>query len=969
MHFGNASTHRSRLSRLLIAGLIALLLQTASIGIGEDTSAGAKTAAPSRLEKTAHGAVLVVGGKYLELEVCSEDVIRVTYATDAHFLKHPSLAVLREHVAHCSWNLKNDAGEAVLSTPKLQARVVLATGQISFFNASGEPILAEAAGGHTLTPAIVQGDETFHVRQEWESTEDEALYGLGQHQLGLMNIKGYDLDLWQDNGTVAIPFLVSSHGYGILWDNTSLTRFGDLRDFGPVPQAKLFGADGTPGGFTGSYYADARFGHLAGQRQDADLNFSVPADAASPNLVLHSALPATGSVSLRWEGEVQADETGDYEFQAFSNYGIKFWVDDQLLISAWHQRWQPWKNLAKLHLETGRHHVKLEWTTDSGGQVLRLQWKTPAHDPNTSLWSDVGEGIDYYFCYGPELDRVIAGYRHLTGRAPMMPQWAYGLWQCRQRYETAQQSLDVLAGFRSRHIPVDNIVQDWFYWKADQWGSHQFDPARFPDPAGWIREIHEKYQAHLMISVWPKFYPATENFQAMRAHGYLYESDLGDDFRDWMGQPYTFYDAFNPGARKLFWSQIDHALFSKGADAWWLDASEPELLPVTTLAAQRSHVHPTALGSGARLLNGYPLENSAAVYEGQRAAAPDRRVFILTRSGFAGQQRYAAAVWSGDISSTWTAMQAQIPAGLGFCLSGLPYWTMDIGGFAVPPRFSAANAKPEDVSEWRELNTRWFEFGTFVPLLRVHGEFPYREMWEFGGDASPTFEAELKFDRLRYRLLPYIYSLAGGVTLRGETIMRALVMDFPTDTTVLNIGDQYMFGPAFLVNPVTAYQARTRPVYLPVTDGGWFDFWTGQHFDAGQTIDAPAPYDAMPLFLRAGAIVPFGPELQYAAEKPADPITLCVYAGASGSFTLYEDQGLDNNYETGSFAEIPLHWDDGTQTLTIGKRRGTFDGMLNQRTFQIVLISKNKPVGFSFAPVADRTIFYSGKETKITLGK
>ena len=336
---------------------------------------------------------------------------------------------------------------------------------------------------------------------------------------------------------------------------------------------------------------------MVAQRKDPGIDLTVPGDAASPNSFIHPELPATGGVSVRWEGDVQAHETGDYSFQTFSNYGIKFWVDGRLLMSAWHQRWQPWKNFARVHLEAGRHHLKLEWTTDSGGQTLRLQWKTPSHDANTSLWSQVGEGVDYYFCYGPELDRVIVGYRRITGRAPMMPQWAYGLWQCRQRYETAQQSLDVLAGFRSRRIPVDNIVQDWFYWKEDQWGSHQFDPARFPDPAGWMREIHEKYHAHLMISVWPKFYPATDNFKALRSHGYLYETDLGDDFKDWMGQPYTFYDAFNPGARKLFWSQIDRALFAKGADAWWLDASEPELLPVTTLASQRSHLHPTALGT------------------------------------------------------------------------------------------------------------------------------------------------------------------------------------------------------------------------------------------------------------------------------------------------------------------------------------------------------------------------------------
>jgi alpha-D-xyloside xylohydrolase len=940
---------------VLIIG-IGLLLQTVRAGIGDQPPT-------TNVQRTAHGLSAHIGDKWLDIKVCAEDVIRVRCAAHADFFQRRSLAAEPEREVACDWSRKTEGGQAVITTPKLKVQVDLANGAVSFFNASNQLILAEAADGRTLTPAIVQGDQTFHVRQEWQPNTGEGLYGLGQQQLGLLNLKGYDLDLWQDNGTVAIPFLVSSRGYGILWDNTSYTRFGDLRGWQPLPVVQPSG-----GGLVASYFAGENFEHQVAERRGADINVAVPSDATAPNGLINPALPATGGVSVRWEGDIQADETGDYEFQAFSNCGIKFWVDGQLEMSAWHQRWQPWKNLARVRLESGRHHVKLEWSMEAGsGQILRMEWKTPSHETNTSLWSEVGEGVDYYFCYGPALDRVIAGYRQITGPAPMMPQWAYGLWQCRQRYETSQQSLDVLAGFRSRHIPVDNIVQDWFYWKEDQWGSHEFDPARFPDPVAWIRDIHEKYHAHLMISVWPKFYPTTENFKAMRAHGYLYETDLGDDFKDWMGHPYTFYDAFNAGARKMYWAQIQRELFSKGADAWWLDASEPELLPVTTLPEQRSHVHPTALGTGARMLNAYPLENSRAVYEGQRAAAPDRRVFILTRSGFAGQQRYAAAVWSGDDSSTWTAMRAQITAGLGFCLSGLPYWTMDIGGFSVPARFAMKNAKPEDVDEWRELNTRWFQFGTFVPLLRVHGEYPYREMWEFGGDDSPACQAELKFDRLRYALMPYIYSLAGNVHLNGGTIMRGLVMDFPTDTNALNSVDEYMFGPAFLVSPVTTYQARSRAVYLPQTDGGWFDFWSGRHFSAGQTMEAAAPYDAIPLFVRAGSIIPMGPELEYTGEKPADPITLYVYSGANGAFTLYEDQGLNNEYEKGACARIPFTWDESTQMLTIGKREGVFQGMLQRRTFNVVLISEKNGIGFSSAPAAGQTISYEGKEMTVKL--
>jgi alpha-D-xyloside xylohydrolase len=923
-------------------------------------------AAPNSPEKFADGVLFHVGDHLLKLEVCSDNIIRVAYANNAAFFDRKTLAAGVRHDLKTQWSLKTENGEAVLATDRLQAHVDLASGAVSFFDAAGQPVLAEKKGGQTMTPAIVQGDLTFHVRQQWLPNPGEALYGLGQQQLGLMEIKGYSLDLWQHNGTVDIPFLVSSRGYGILWDNTSYTRFGDLSQPEPIPADQLFDADGKSGGLTGSYYTGENFEHFVTNRVDAKIDIAVPSDAAQPNLLINPDLPPTGDVSVRWEGEVQPDETGDYTLETFSNNGIKLWVDGKRVISYWRQGWLPWWNIAKVHFEAGhRYHLKLEWTKEQGMETMQLFWKKPSHDPDTSLWSEVGQGIDYYFVYGPELDRVIAGYRQITGQAPMMPEWAFGFWQSRQRYKTQQESLDVLAGYRKRGIPIDNIVQDWFYWKADQWGSHQFDPTRFPNPDGWIRAIHDKYHAHLMISVWPKFYPETTNFQILRAHHFLYETDLGEELKDWTGHYYTFYDAFNPAARKLFWSQINHSLFSKGVDAWWLDASEPDMTPTPTLQGQRSHMHPTYMGTGARMLNAYPLVNSEAVYNGQRQVAPNQRVFILTRSAFAGQQRYAAAVWSGDTSSTWGAMRDQMTAGLGFCLSGVPYWTMDIGGFSVPARFSTPDPTPANAREWDELNARWFEFGTFVPLLRVHGEFPYREMWEFGGDGSPAYKAEVKFDRLRYRLLPYIYSLAGAVTQEGGTIMRALVMDFPTDTNVFNIGNQYMFGSALLVNPVTRYQARSRPVYLPRTDGGWYDFWNGQWLAGAQTIDAPAPYDAIPIYVRAGSIIPTGPEIQYTGEKPANPVTLYVYAGADGGFTLYEDDGLTYDYEHGAFTRIRILWNNARRELTIGKREGSFKGMLKERAFNVVLITKKRPAGFSSAPAPERSAKYDGQPVQI----
>jgi alpha-D-xyloside xylohydrolase len=362
------------------------------------------------------------------------------------------------------------------------------------------------------------------------------------------------------------------------------------------------------------------------------------------------------------------------------------------------------------------------------------------------------------------------------------------------------------------------------------------------------------------------------------------------------------------------------------------------------------------------MLNAYSLVNSQGVYEGQRAAASDQRVFILTRSGCAGQQRYASASWSGDISTTWTAFQKQLPAGLNFVLSGIPYWTMDIGGFAEHPRF------PGNGTEWEELNTRWFQWGTFVPLLRVHGQDDRtgpREMWNFG---EQTYQTQLKFDRVRYRLLPYIYSLAGEITQRAGTMMRPLVMDFRADDAVWEIWDQYLFGPALMVSPVTDYQARSRNVYLPQTAGGWYDFWTGTAEAGGQTLDAPAPYDSIPVFVRAGSIIPTGPELEFTEQAPADPITLFVYAGADGSFTLYEDDGLSYGYEDGSFSEIPLSYDDTAGVLTIGTRSGEFPGMLAERTFRIVLVSAESGVGFDpDATAAGIEVAYDGSAADVVV--
>jgi alpha-D-xyloside xylohydrolase len=941
-------------STLLVAGAL-LFGMTSCAPTGEG---GSRSTMTNRFSVDDDGVVVSVGEKWLRLQVVSDDIIRVTFSNDRQFFTRQSLAVLRP--ASHRPIVESTPDELILSTPKIKARVNLSTGNITYTDAQGKVLLAEKT--RSLSAVGVQGQDTFHVQQQWQPITGESLYGLGENQLGLTDIKGYDLDLWQHNGTIIIPLLVSSRGYGIFWDNPSFTRFGDLRPFSPMPPETLLDASGKPGALTASYFTDAGFHDQLLTRPETRVHIERhrPSDppTTQPDMPLRGLPPAQGSI--RWEGSILPTVTGDYQFQAFSDGDIKVWIDGELVMNHWRQSWLPWKDLARVRLQANRRApIKVEWSRQHGS-TIELLWKppTPEATAGTSLWSEVGEGVDYYFVNGPRIDDVISGYRQLTGRAPMMPVWIFGLWQSRQRYETADASLDVIDGFRSRKIPFDNIVQDWRYWPEGAWGSHQFDPDRFPDPDGWIKSIHEKH-ARLMISVWGKFNPGTDNFREMQSQGFLYPDPLKNNVRDWLGAAYSFFDAFNPKAQQLFWQQMKTALFDKGADAWWLDATEPDLLPQPTLDGQRSHMNPTFLGPGSRVLNAYPLMESQAVYNGQCAASPNQRVFILTRSGYAGQQRYAAASWSGDTSSNWTAMQKQIPAGIGFCISGVPYWTMDIGGFSVEERFNNPNPAPEDWDEWCELNTRWFQFGTFCPMLRVHGEFPYREMWEFGGDTSPAYAAQLKFDRLRYRLLPYIYSLAGSVTLHNDTMMRGLVMDFPDDAMARKVGDQFMFGPALLVSPVTAYRARSRQVYLP---GGttWYDFWTGIRLDGGQTLNAEAPYDSIPLYVRAGSIIPTGPEIQYTTEKKADPTTLYVYQGADGDFNLYEDDGLTYACEKGEYSVIPIHWNDADKKLTIGKRQGSFTGMLQARTFNVVYVSAQKPTGFSFSPSAQRTAQYAG---------
>jgi alpha-D-xyloside xylohydrolase len=406
--------------------------------------------------------------------------------------------------------------------------------------------------------------------------------------------------------------------------------------------------------------------------------------------------------------------------------------------------------------------------------------------------------------------------------------------------------------------------------------------------------------------------------------------------------------------------------YAKGIDAWWMDATEPDMHSNLPVEARKELMTPTYEGSSTTYFNAFPLVNAKGVYEGQRKTNPVNRVFILTRSAYAGLQRYAAAAWSGDIASRWEDMKTQISAGLNFSLSGMPYWTMDIGGFSVEKRYE--NAKGADQEEWRELNTRWYQFGSFVPLFRVHGQYPFREIYNVAPEGHPAYHSMLYYSKMRYRLMPYIYSLAGKSYQQDYTIMRGLVMDFPKDLKASNLNDSYMFGPALLINPVLTYKDRDRKVYLP-SGQGWYDLYTGKYFKGGQDINAAAPYEKIPVFVKEGSIIPSGPELQYTSEKPADPLTLFVYTGKDASFSLYEDEGTNYNYEKGAFSTIEFSYSESNKTLTVADRKGRFSGMLEHRTINIVFITPQSAKGLDFNRKPDRSIKYSGKQIRITLNQ
>lgn len=907
------------------------------------------------LRNIKNGIIIRSKQQYIKVQYYADNIARVMKWPSAGTDKKNSLSVIMDSVPELSIEVNDYKDSIILNSGRLIVKIMRKAGTVEYLSASHQRVLSEKEAA-TFTPVIYDKDSGYSMQQNFILTPDEGIYGLGQHQYGYFNYRGKTVKLVQANTEAVNPFLVSTNHYGLFWDNYSKTVFDDNTE--------------------------------------------------------------------------------------------------------------------------------------------RLM-----------VWSDMGNNIDYYFIYGTNIDSVISGYRKLTGDAPMYGKWAYGYWQSKEHYDTQAELMSVAEKYRKLKIPIDNMIQDWDYWNgAPNWGGMFFDKSLFPAPDEMCDRLH-KMKYHIIISIWPAFGPKTAVYADMLKHGYLYKP-IG-----WAG--FKYYDAFNPAANRLYWHYLKNGLYSVGLDGWWIDSTEPDVINALTKEATEYELKKMGsnyLGSWGRYLNAFSLVMTSDIHRYWREETSSRRAYILTRSTFGGQQRNAATTWSGDIGASWDVYRRQISAGINHSMSGIPYWTFDIGAFVLGAYDGVFNRGGKDPA-YQELYTRMFQFGAFCPIFRSHGSETPREIWEMG-----EFTEHIKlFDELRYRLMPYIYSLAWKVTHEGYTIMRGLPMDFPDDKNTYSIDDQYMFGPAIMVCPVTEYMyyrppEDTRlisPVYFRTNDGKtglnasyykddayknlgkqqidsninvfwytgrpdyvtdsmfsirwegklipdetgkhqfhiksfdskriilngdtlpmvytsveqytrlvdlkagqqyniivetenrstgaarmqlfwktpsaferentavskeksrvvylpalhlWYDFWTGESIQGGQKVAMAAPIDRMPLLIKSGSIIPMGPFIQYAAEKPADPIELRIYQGENGRLVLYEDENDNYNYERGIFSTISFSWDDTKKELTIGERYGGFPGMLKNRIFKIVLVKAQHGAGIALTSHPDKIIHYDGKK-------
>ena len=771
------------------------------------------------------------------------------------------------------------------------------TGTLSFSDTTGKIFLCEKARTRKLIPDSVMGEPCFVAEQSFGSPNDEYLFGLGQFQDGHYNLRNVTRRLTQVNSQISLPFIYSNKGYGLLWHQYGLTDFNPANNFILLEKQEQ---------------------STEGNNQVAEVTTTVGTQKVSQHQSLytgHLTVPVDGVYSIFLN-------LGDMDNRQYVAIDGKPCID----ISNY---WLPPTSDALVNLKAGVHKVQLVCKSSN---KPKLSWKLTNDEitfrsPNAKL-------LDYVVFYGSTSDSVIAAYRNLSGNVPMLPRWAYGFWQCRERYTSGNQLVETVKEFRKRNIPIDVIVQDWQYWGDNGWGVPKFDEKNYSDPAEFIKEIHD-LNAHFNISIW-------SNPDKNSSIGKEYVSkNLFVPNTKWL-------DYFNPLTRKSYWNTLNKNLFSYDVDSWWMDATEPE--------NDALHGQETYLGPGDFYRLTYPLFVSRAVYEGQRKTTLEKRVCIITRSAFLGQQRYGTINWSGDVGANWDAYKKQIVAGLNYTITGMPYWTTDIGGF-----FRSGESQYTD-ENYQELLTRWYQWGAFNPIFRIHGYQSETEPWHYSKQVQDDMQKMLN---LRYRLMPYIYSEAWQITNNGATMMRPLVMDFRDDTLALNQDFEFMFGKGILVSPITEPKINKWNVYLPKSVE-WYDFWTGEYVNGGQTIKTEAPIDKIPLFVKAGSIIPIGTKIQYATEK-SDPLEIRIYPGADGEFTLYEDENDNYNYEKGIYSTITFSWDDSEKILTISDREGSFPGMLAERQFNIILVGKNKGAGIYSSEKFNREIIYKGKKATITM--
>ena len=941
------------------------------------------------------------GPSQVRLQVVNDQIIRVQATAEQSFRNKQSLIIVPQN-SKAQYKVEEQGDDLIITTAAMRAVLNEATGQITFYDLKGQVLLNEVAqGGKTFKPFTVPDREIgvdiakvpeaqkhgWSWRALFDSPDNEAFYGLGQHQSEELNMKGKNEDLFQYNTKVSVPFVISNKNYGILWDSYSYSRWGNPDDYLQLNRAfKLYDKDGKEGQLTGTY-VDKNGQKIVRGEDSIYFEYAMPEASEICNKTdkggiqnLPKGFALNGS-KVVYEGYVEAPTNSFYQFILYYAGYMKIYIDGKLVVpERWRTAWNPNSYKFETAIQKGKKTpIRIEWQPDGDVSYCGLRVAAPrseAEKNQLSIWSEMSPDMDYYFIAGKDMDEVISGYRTLTGKAPVYPKWVLGFWQSRERYQSSKDIEENMKKFRDLKIPVDNIVQDWNYWKLDSWGSHEFESARYPNPQAMLDSVHALH-GRFMISVWPKFYDTVKNYKELDAKGWMYHQAIKDDIHDWLGFRGSFYDAYDAGARKMFWRQMDENLYTKykfGIDAWWMDASEPNVRDCTPMWYRKALSGPTALGTATEYFNAYSIVNADAIYNGQRSVNPNQRVFLLTRSGFAGEQRYSTATWSGDIATRWEDMRAQMTAGLNYSMAGLPFWGMDQGGFCVENRYVAAQQEFDktgkenaDLKEWRELQARWNQFGCFVPLYRAHGQWPLREVWNIAPADHPAYKTIVAYDKLRYRLMPYLYSMAGMVHLKDYTMMRGLVMDFNGDEKVLDIKDQWMFGSALMACPVGEYQKYSREVYLP-KQKGWYDFYTGAYHAGGQTIVADAPFDKIPVFIPEGAILPIGPEMQWSDEKKPELIDLYVYAGKDGSYTLYEDEGTNYNYEKGKYAVIDFKYDDARKQVTIGARKGSFDGMLQKRRFNIILVDQKKQQGVNLAKSPKgKVVKYAGQAITVKL--